>query len=461
MDLFGIRNIPFLSRRNFVYELRHILLWSIPAGLIEGQFAGIVIARTFDGSKLLITIATASVPAAYLFSIVWGMLCVGRPKIRLMTMFISATALLLGLVAAIPHNSSGAIWFLVQMIAVQVLFAGVVTVRSAVWKSNYPHAVRGQIAAKLQALRFVISVIAVLIAARIFDKDPASYRYIFPIAATLGLLSLFFVRRIHIRGEHNELIRLRKPPDDTLDRVGLAEPFTLTALISPGHIFGRMFRVLKEDHRFRRYCFAHSFLGVANLMTMPIVVAIITQNMDIGFTWGFWISVGLIQALPQLMRLGSIGRWAKMFDRVGVIHFRVLNAVFWAISSVFGLFGALAVLNADYIGAMYLPLAVSLFALRGIGNGVALGGGALAWNIGHLHFAKGEEAEVYMGIHVFLTGVRGLIAPACGMLLWIAIGWPVWLVSLILSLISLYLYSAMARDEEPINISEVACKAVS
>ena len=99
MDLFGIRNLPFLSRRNFVNELRHILLWSIPAGLIEGQFAAIVVARTFQGSKLLITIATASVPAAYLFSLVWGMLCVGRPKIRLMTLFIGATALLLGSVA--------------------------------------------------------------------------------------------------------------------------------------------------------------------------------------------------------------------------------------------------------------------------------------------------------------------------------------------------------------------------
>ena len=155
MDLLGIRSLPFLTRKNYLHEFQHILFWSIPAGLVEGHFASIVVARTFLGSKLLITIATATVPASYLFSLIWGMLCVGRPKIRLMTMFIAGTALMLGSIAAIPNTSSGAIWFLLQMAAAQILFAGVVTVRSAVWKSNYPQQFRGQITARLQAIRFV------------------------------------------------------------------------------------------------------------------------------------------------------------------------------------------------------------------------------------------------------------------------------------------------------------------
>lgn len=448
MDLLGIRSLPFLTRRNYLHEFQHILLWSIPAGLVEGHFASIVVARTFLGSKLLITIATATIPASYLFSLIWGMLCVGRPKIRLMTMFIAGTVFLLGAIAAIPNTSSGAIWFLMQMAAAQILFAGVVTVRSAVWKSNYPKQFRGQIIARLQAIRFVISITTVLIAAIICDVDPMSYRYIFPIAATFGLISLVFIRRIHIRGERNELIRLHQPTTDTLDRVGLAEPFTLTALMSPGHVIGRMVQVLKKDRRYLRYCIAQSFTGLSNLMTLPIIVVIITQDMDIGYRWGFWISAGLIQAIPQLVRMGSIFRWSKLFDRIGVVHFRVINVLFWTISSIFGLFAALVVIYSDRIGAIYFPLAVILFVLRGMVNGLALGGGSLAWNIGHLHFAKSDEAEFYMGIHVFLTGIRGLIAPAGGMLLWSLIGWPVWLVALLFSLISLHLYSAMSRDEK-------------
>ena len=71
----------------------------------------------------------------------------------------------------------------------------------------------------------------------------------------------------------------------------------------------------------------------------------------------------------------------------------------------------------------------------------------LAWNLGHLHFARSDEAEVYMGIHVFLTGLRGLIAPAVGMLLWTLVGAWVWIIAIALAVLSGRMYLAMAREE--------------
>ena len=150
MDLLSVRALPFLARRNYYYEFKHLLLWSALAGLIEGQFASIVVAKTFGGGKLLITIATATPAASHMFSLFWGMLCVGRPKVRLLTMLAVGAVLLTGMVGAIPTTPVGAVWFIVQIAAVQILLAGVVTVRSALWKSNYPQVVRGRIAARLQ-----------------------------------------------------------------------------------------------------------------------------------------------------------------------------------------------------------------------------------------------------------------------------------------------------------------------
>ena len=107
-----------------------------------------------------------------------------------------------------------------------------------------------------------------------------------------------------------------------------------------------------------------------------------------------------------------------------------------------------------------LPLGVALFALRGFLHGASLGGGALAWNLGHLHFAKPEDAEIYMGIHVFLTGVRGLIAPLAGIWLWQQMGWQVWLIAIALCLMSLAMYISMARNEavtgEPNGVRDAA-----
>jgi hypothetical protein len=449
LDLLRVGTLPFLARRNYYYEFKHILPWSMLAGLVEGLFASIVVSRTFNGGPVLIAVATTTPVAALTFSLVWGMLCVGRPKIRLFVMFALGTALCAGIVGAIPTSPAGAIWFLCQMAAAQILLAGVVTVRSAVWKSNYPHSDRARITARLQAVRIVASNGTVLLAAKICDIDPASYRYIFPVAAMIGVVGVLYLRRIHMRGERSELQKRREPPvdDDDEFRAGLTEPFSLTALLSPGHVLRQMYRVLRDDRRFTQYCFAQMLTGVANLMTIAVVVAIVTQDLELGDAWGFWIATGLIQATQRLVMLASIGRWARLFDRIGVVRFRVVNVACWNLCIAFGLIATLVAEAADQFGALFLPLAVSLFAVRAIFQGLGLGGGALAHTLGHLHFARPEEAEIYMGIHVSLIGLRGLVAPLCGMWLYQAIGWPVWLIAVALSLGSLAMYAWMARHE--------------
>ncbi len=448
MDLLGVGTLPFLARRNYYYEFKHIVPWSMLAGLVEGQFASVIVSKTFHGSPLLIAIATATPVAALTFSLIWGLLCVGRPKVRLLVYFAAGTALCAGIVGAIPTSPTGAVWFICQMAAAQILLAGVVTVRSAVWKSNYPHSVRGRITARLQAVRIVTSNVTVLLGARICDIDPTSYRYMFPCAAVLGLLGVSLLTRIHIRGERGELQRHGRPRPDGDLRAGLAEPFSLTALLSPGHVLRQMYRVFRRDRRFGQYCVAQFLTGTANLMVLAVVVAIVTQDLQLGDAWGFWISIGLIQVLQRLVMLVSIGRWARLFDRIGVVQFRVVNVACWSLSLVFGLAATLITQAAGQIGAIFLPLAVSLFAIRAIWHGLGLGGGALAWNLGHLHFARHDEAEIYMGIHVSLTGLRGVFAPLLGMWLYLMLGWPVWLIALALSLSSVSMYAWMARQEK-------------
>ncbi len=447
MDLLGVRSLPFLSRRNYYYEFKHIIPWSMLAGLIEGQFAAVVISKTFHGSSLLIAIASATPMASLLFSLIWGMLCIGRPKIRVLVFFAAGTALCTGMIGAIPATPVGAIWFLAQIAAAQVLLSGVVTVRSAVWKSNYPRESRGQITARLQRIRRLVSVVTVLAAAGICDHDPTAYRYVFPAGAVFGLIGVWLLPKIHIRGERNELRRDRLPAVDGDLQSRMVEPFSLTALLSPGHVLGQMVRVLREDRRFARYCIAQLLTGTANLMTIPIIVALVTRELRLDTEWGFWVSTALIVALPSLVLLGSIGRWGRLFDRLGVVRMRVINVACWTASLVFAMAAALVILHAERVGPASIVLAVALFAGRGALNGLGLGGGTLAWNLGHLHFAQPQQAEIYMGIHVSLTGLRGLVAPLGGMWFWHTIGWPVWLIAIALSLSSLVLYASMARSE--------------
>jgi len=446
LDIFGVRSLPFSTRRNYYYEFKHLLPWSVLAGLVEGQFASVVVSKTFQGSDFLIAVATATPFAAYIFSLLWGMLCVGRAKVRLAVLFGAGTALCAGLAGAVPAEPRGVLWFMASIAAAQVLLAGVVTVRSAIWRANYPHSVRGQIAARLQAVRSIISVVTVQAAAAWCDQHPDAYRFVFPIAAVCGAVGVVVLTRLHIRGERGELRRATRTLDGDL-REGTFEPYNLTALLSPGHIFRETSRILRKDWRFRRYCVGQFLQGAANLMTISVVVAIVSRDLQLPDDRGFWISSGLIVALPVLSLLASIRRWGRLFDSLGVLRFRVVNVMCWAASLFFGLLATLVTVYASAIGATFFPLAILLFALRGILHGVSQGGGTLAWNLGHLHFARPEEAEMYMGIHVFLAGVRGLIAPLGGMWLWANFGWGVWIIALALNFTGLFFYHSLARHE--------------
>ncbi|MFQ5592459.1 MAG: hypothetical protein ACE5HE_14975, partial [Phycisphaerae bacterium] len=396
-DLLGVRTLPFTARRNYYYEFKHLMFWGVLAGVVEGQFASVVVSKTFHASERLIAIATATPIAAHLFSLPWGMLSVGRRKVRIVVLLACGVTLCVGTVTAAPVSPAGAIWFIAQMAVAQVLLTGVLTVRSAFWKSNYPRNVRGQVTARLQTVRFVVSVSAVLAASAVCDIYPNAYHYVFPAAAVAGVIAITILPKLHIRGERSELSRGRRASADNCHLPSAVEPFSMAGLLWPGRVLGQMYRVLRDDRRFAYYCTAQLFSGLGNLLTISIIVAVVTRDLDVGETWAFWISTALIVALPRIVMLGTFRRWGQLFDRLGVIRFRLVNVCCWTLTLVLGLGATLATVKLAPLRPAYLVLAVGLFCLRAITYGLSVGGGALAWNLGHLHFARPEKAEIYMG----------------------------------------------------------------
>lgn len=446
MDILGLQQLPFLTRRNYYYEFLHLLPWGLLAGVVEGNISAVVVAKTFGGGDLLITVASTTPVAAFLASLLWGMLCVGRRKLRIFALAASGVVLCVSTVWATPQTEWGGWLFAVQMAMAQFFMTGVVTARSALWKSNYPVEVRGQITARLQALRAILSIVVLVVVSCLFDYDSSAYRFAYPAAAGFGVIGVLFLRRIRVRGEYRELQRTAAPAAMNFD-TGLAEPFSLTTLLHPGHVLGNAIRVLRDDRRFRKYCASQFLAGVANLMVRTVMVAVLANELLTGIDRFYFISIVLLDVLPRSMMIVSLRRWGKLFDRIGVVRFRILNAVGWLLSLAIGAVATYWVTHAEHIGPIVVPLAVGAFALRSIVQGATFGGGLLAWHLGHLHFAKPEEAEVYMGVHVSLTGLRGLIIPSLGMLLYLWIGWWVWVVAVVVNLFALGGFVSLAQDE--------------
>jgi hypothetical protein len=139
--------------------------------------------------------------------------------------------------------------------------------------------------------------------------------------------------------------------------------------------------------------------------------------------------------------------WAGFFDRVGVVRFRVVNACVWASAAVNGGIGAWIIARWGIDGIAPFATAVTFIALSRVGEGLGRGGGAIAWNLGHLHFAESDKAEIYMGTHVFLTGLRGMVAPFLGTWLYMRFGSAAFVVAFALAMAGLSVFVSLARSE--------------
>ncbi|MBK8270738.1 MAG: hypothetical protein IPK83_21505 [Planctomycetes bacterium] len=182
---------------------------------------------------------------------------------------------------------------------------------------------------------------------------------------------------------------------------------------------------------------------------------IVTKELPLNYNH----STLLLEVLPQFMMMLSMMSWASLFDRRGVVRFRVLNAITWAMASVFGGIGAVMLLIPGTFTTVWLfAVAIALVAISRLFEGLGRGGGAIGWNLGHLHFAEPAKADIYMSAHVFLTGIRGLTAPFIGTFLYSTIGPGVFLVSATLGFSGMLMFKSLvkgdsAAEHEPVGAS--------
>lgn len=434
MDLFLARGVPYMARRNYLIELKHLLLWGVFIGMFEGAGSSIVVAKTFGGGPWLITVVMAIPTVANVAGLYWGSLAASRPKLPLFFTFGIGTVMLIGSVGLTPQTSWGGWLFAAQVAVARTLLAGCVTVRSAFWKHNYPVEKRGRIAARLQIVRYSLGIAVVTLVSVLFDINPRLYHIVYPAVAFIGVLGLMQLRPLRIRGERAQFAQSR-------EKIAASQFRRRHRILRP---LREVYEVLRNDAAFRRYCAGMMLLGMGNIMIFPVMAIIITKELPLNYNH----SSILMETLPQFIMMISLMSWAGLFDRRGVVRFRVLNALTWAMASVFGGLAALVLMQPNAVNSIMLfTTGVSLVAISRMFEGLGRGGGAIGWNLGHLHFAEPAKAEIYMGAHVFLTGIRGLTAPFIGTLLYTYTGPLVFLISATLGFCGMMTFRSLVKSD--------------
>ena len=370
---------------------REWLPWAligVPLGLVEGATVAVFVKKGYGGIlpsdtvNLAVALVTGAPAMANIISFAWANLAHGRSRVSLLVGLQAAFAFCVGLIAFAPNAGGGLVLTILAVIVARMLWAGVLTVRAAIWTANYPRHVIARVTGRIVVYNEVGMAAVALATGWLLDRQPALARWIYLLAALAGLAASWLYRAVRVRREYLLLAA------EAAEGIGAA-PFSLAMLR----------QILRADPGFRRYMFWMSLYGSGNLMLNALMVVLFSDRLHLSST----TQVLLLTALPLLLMPVFLPAWARLFDQGHVIDYRSRQC--WALVAAMTVMGVAVVLRVPWL---LWPGSVLL--------GLSYAGANLGWNLGHNDFATLGRAQHYMGVHVTLTGVRGLVAPPLGML---------------------------------------------
>ncbi len=359
-------------------------------GSIEGGLVGVVVKTQFGAvaDPVWVNLAVATVAGAPAFanlaSLTISEMAEGKDKTAWVSTLQALTALFCLAMAVVPETVWG-LWLITGlMVGARLAWAGVITLRSAIWRANFPRHVRGQITGRITVIYSLVIAVSAGVTGFLMNHWPEVWRLTFPVAGVMGLIAAWRYQRVRIRMG----ARLRK---QELDQ----------AATRTGGQLRQSVAILKNDHWYRRYMMTMFAFGSGNLMVIALLVVLLTEQFGVSR----FSQVMITTTLPLLCLSIFTPIWAKRLDAVHILDYRARQA--WTFVLAVGLFAFSAVF--DWIFG---------FWLGALALGAAFAGGKLGWNLGHNDFASDEQSTLYMGIHVTLTGLRGLFAPLIGVLVY-------------------------------------------
>jgi hypothetical protein len=375
---------------------REILPWGllgIALGLVEGATAAVLVKQHFTGivPTFEVNLAVALVSGAPAFSnvlsFVWANVAHGQPRVQLMVAMQAAFALLVGCVSFASSGQGGLVLIVLAIIAARVIWAGILTVRAAVWTANYPRRVLARITGRIVIVNSMTVAISAALVGWALEAHVVDAPRLYGAGALAGLLAAWQYRAMRVRRE----FRLLKEENAS---VAKSEPFSL-AMVT---------RILKDDPAYREYMLWMGIFGGGNLMLTAQLVLLFADRLHLSSA----LQIALLAVVPLITQPLFLPWWARLFDGAHVVRYRARQG--WAL-----------VLASAAMCAGVFAASLPLLWIGAVLLGAAQAGANLGWNLGHNDFASIGRAQHYMGVHVTLTGVRGGIAPPVGVLVYMGI----------------------------------------
>jgi len=381
---------------------RELMSWSLLAvamGGLEGGLLGVIVKNQFSEAvpavwvNLAVAVVAGAASFTNLLSFFFAARAMGRGKVQMLARLMLVISACLFAMTLVPLSARGLLGFSLLTVLGMAAWSGILTIRSVVWRANYPRRWRGQVTARISQLAALLTASFSALVGVAIQAHGSAWRWLFPAAALSALAGSLVYRRSRVR-RHGRLMQAEQS-----HRASQGGRIRLRSIGG----------ILRSNRDFRNYMVGMMVFGSGNLMVVPMLVVLMNDQLGLERL----TQVLITSSLPILLLCLSVRGWARVLDRHHIISYRALHSwTFVAANASFALAFIAGLPDLLWLGAVLL--------------GLAWGGGHLGWNLGHNDFAADGDSSLYMATHVWLTGLRGLLMPLIGVafILLLQSRWP-------------------------------------
>lgn len=258
------------------------------------------------------------------------------------------------------------------------------------------------------SIRQIFWIVTVFVLGLLLDADAFSFTWFFPILGLLGFLSIVLFARI-----------------EYIPKV--AHEFKQGLLEAVFGSFKKMINTLKTNRAYFDFQIAYLFYGFAFMSTRSVINIFYDEALSLNYS-----SVAFYQNAYNIIAIVLLPVFGKVIGKIDPRKFTVIPfasmagyILFVSLSEFFPF--CIEIWNLQIYWMMVIAtLFYSFFTASML----------ISWNIGSSYFAKNEEAGDYQSIHLFATGLRGIVSPLIGVVLYELFGFSLTFMIAIVALLT-------------------------
>lgn len=369
----------YLKRTRTAYVATRVLdtpFWAIY------NMLPVIIYKDLDATPFQLAVIIALKPLVSLLSMYWSSSVNSRPD-RLISNIVVARILGYLPFFFFPFMSNP--WYFIAAFGFYMMLAvGIVPAWMEILKLNIPKQTREKVFSYTQAFGYMGGGLLPFALGFLLDGYFQSWRWLFPLASALALLSFFFQRRLII--PHTE-------PVQTHPQGLFLKPWKTA------------WKLLVERPDFRKFQIGSMIVGCGLMIIQPALPIYFVDNLHLTYT-EIALAITLCKGIAFAVASPFWSKWMQKVD-------------------IYSLSSWIAGLGFLFPACLYLSQwELSWLWCGYFCYGIMQSGNELIWNMSGPMFAGDKDSSSYTSVNLLAVGLRGCIIPFLGSLCCALFGAP-------------------------------------